>query len=76
MPGVVDVEFYWEDYQLDVDAVSRPSIDTTFFLSNFNDFEKGSLTEKTMLIDKEQDNENSLPPCATTPIAGRPNPPA
>ena len=35
------VEFYWENEQLDIDAVFRPGTDTPFFLSTFNDFEMG-----------------------------------
>ena len=28
------IEFYWENDQLDVDAVFRPGIDTPFFTNN------------------------------------------
>ena len=37
-----DVEFYWENDQLDVDAVIRPGIDTPFSPTAFDDLEMGS----------------------------------
>ena len=56
-----DIEFYWENDQLDVDTVFRPGIDIPFSLSTFNDFMMGSLTENPILIDEKEDKENSLP---------------
>ena len=32
-----DVEFYWRKNQLDVDAVIRPGIDTSFYPSTLTD---------------------------------------
>ena len=68
-----DVEFYWENDQLDVDAVFRPRIGTPFSPSRFNDFEIGSMAETPILID-EQDKENSTPPPphSTIPVSERP----
>ena len=40
-----DVEFYWEKDQLDVDAVSRPGIDTPFSPTTFDDLEMGGSAE-------------------------------
>ena len=40
------VEFYWENDQLDVDAVFRPGIDTPFSPTAFEDLEMGSSAEK------------------------------
>ena len=54
-----DIEFRSEDPDLNMDAVLRPGIDTPFPPSTFNDFEMGSMTENPILIDEEQDNENS-----------------
>ena len=34
-----DAEFHWENDQLDVNAVFRPGIDTSFSPSTFNDYE-------------------------------------
>ena len=63
-----DVEFYWENDQLDVDADFRPGIDAPFPPSSFNDFEMGSMAENSILIDKEQEKENS-PPLPATPFS-------
>ena len=66
-----DVEFYWEWYQLDVDAVFRPSIDTRFSSTAFDELEMGGVSAKNPLfLDKEEDKENSPPP-PTTPICER-----
>ena len=54
-----DVEFYWENDQKDVDAVFRPGIDTPFSPSTLNDFGMGWMAENPILIDDEQDKENS-----------------
>ena len=47
-----DVEFYWENDQLDVDAVFRPGIDKPFSPSTFNDFEIRSMAENPILTDE------------------------
>ena len=47
-----DVEFHWENDQLDVDAFFRPGVDTPFSPSNFNDSEMGLMAESPILIDK------------------------
>ena len=66
-----DVEFYWENDQLDVDSVFRPGIDTPFSPSTFKDFELGSMAENPILIDEEKDkNSSALHP--TTPVSERP----
>ena len=70
-----DVELYWENDQLDIDAVSKPSIDTLFSLLSFNDFKMGSTAEKPILIDEEQYKEISPPPHPTTPVSERPTQP-
>ena len=66
-----DVEFYWENDQLDVDAVFRPGIDTPISPTAFDDWEMGGSAEKPILLDKEEDKENS-PPTTTTPESERP----
>ena len=70
-----NVEFYWENDELDVDAVFRPDKDTPFFPSTFNDFGVGSMAENPILIDKEQDRKNSPPPFLTTPVSDTPTQP-
>ena len=69
-----DVEFIWENDQLDVDAVFRPGIDTHFSPPAFDDLEMGGSAENPILPDKEKDKENS-PPTTTTPVSERPTRP-
>ena len=68
VPDMDDVDFYWENDQLDVDNVFRPSIDTSFPPAAFNDSEMGASVEDDILLDEEEDNENSTP---TTPASER-----
>ena len=68
-----DVDFYLEKDELHVNAVFIPGTDTTFSPSTFNNFEMVSMAENPILIDEEQDKENSTPPPhATTPVSERP----
>ena len=68
-----DVEFYWENDRLDVDAVFRPGIDTPFLPTAFDDFEikiqqktpfcwtkKG--TRRTVLLQKHLSLRDQLHP--------------
>ena len=72
-----DVEFYGENDHLDVDAVFRPGIDTPFSPTAFDDLETGGSAENTILIDEEEDKENSPPTATTAPVSERPTrPPA
>ena len=48
-----DVEFYWQNDQLDVDAVFRPRIDTPFSPTAFDDLEVGGSVENPILLDEE-----------------------
>ena len=63
-----DVEFHWEKGQLDVDVVLRLGIDTSFSPTAFDDLEIGGSAEKSILLDKLEDKENSPP---TTPVSER-----
>ena len=54
-----DIEFVFEDPDLNIDAVFRPGIDTPFSLSNFNVFEMFSLAENPIVIGKGLGKENS-----------------
>ena len=70
-----DVEFYWENDQLDVDAVFRPGIYTHFPPTAFDDLKMGGSADNPILLDEEEDKENSPP--TTTPVSERPTrPPA
>ena len=64
-----DVEIYREIGQVDVDAVFRPGIDTPFSPSTLDVSEVGSMVESTILIEEEQEKENSPP--STTPVSER-----
>ena len=71
-----DVQFYWENDQLDVDAVFRSGIDTPFSPTALDDLEMGGSAENPLLLDEEEGKQNSPPP-TTTPVAERPTrPPA
>ena len=54
-----DVEFHWENGQLDLDAAFRPGIDTPFSSTAFNVLETGGSAENPILLDEEEDMENS-----------------
>ena len=56
-----DVDFYWENDQLDVDAVFTTGIKTPFFHAIFNEIEMSSMAEHPILTHEEQYEENSPP---------------
>ena len=71
------VEFYWENDQLDVDAVFRQGVDTPLSPTAFDDWEMGGSAENPYLLDGKEDIENSPPTTTTTPVSERPTrPPA
>ena len=74
MSDIDDVEFYWENDQLDVHVVFRRDIDRPFSPSVYDDFEMGSMAENPLLIEQEQDKEN-FPPLPSTPVFERPTQP-
>ena len=68
-----DIEFNWENSQLDMDSVFRPGIDTPFSPTVFEDLMKGDgSVENPIVLDEEQDKENAPP---TTPVSERPTEP-
>ena len=69
-----DVEFYWENDQLDVDAVFRPGIDTLFSPTLIDDLKIGGSVENLIPHEEEEDIETS-PPTTTTPVSQRPTRP-
>ena len=69
-----DIEFNWEDSQLDMDAVFRPGIDTPFSPTTFDDLLMGDgSVENPIVLVEEEDKENAPPP--TTPESVRPTEP-
>ena len=68
-----DIEFDWEDLQLDMDAVFRSGIDTPFSPTAFDDLLMGDgSVENPILLDEEEDKVNAPP---TTPVSERPTEP-
>ena len=68
-----DIEFNWENSQLDMDAVFRPGIDTPFSPTAFDDLSMEGSVENPIVLDEEEDKENAPPP--TTPESVRPTEP-
>ena len=69
-----DIEFNWEDSQLDMDAAFRPGIDTPFSSTTFDDSLMGDgSVENPIALDEQEDTENAPPP--TTPESVRPTEP-
>ena len=68
------VEFYWENDQLYADVV-RPGIDTPFSPTAYDDLEMGGSAENPILLDEEEDKENSPSP-TTTPVCEKPTRPS
>ena len=69
-----DIEFNWENSQLDMDAVFRPGIDNPFSPTKFDDFSMKGSVENPTLLDEEEDKENAPPP-PTAPESFRPTEP-
>ena len=68
-----DIEFNWENDQLDLDAVFRPGIDTPYSPTAFDDLStEGSSVENPIVLDEEEDKENAAP---STPVSERPTEP-
>ena len=67
-----DIEFNWENSQLDMDAVFRPGIDTPFSPTTFDNLLIGDgSVENPIVLDEEGDEENT----PTTPESARPTEP-
>ena len=65
-----DIQFNWENSQLQMDAVFRPGIDTPFSPTIFYDLSMEGPVENPILLDEEEDKENAPPP--STPESVRP----
>ena len=69
-----DIEFNWEDSQLDMDALFRPGIDTPFSPTTFDDLLMGDgSVENPIVLDEAEHKENAPPP--RTPESVRPTEP-
>ena len=68
------IEFNWENSQLDMDAVFRPSIDTPFSPTTFDDLSMEGSVENPIVLDEEEDKENAPPP-PSAPESVRPTEP-
>ena len=69
-----EIEFNRENSQLDIDAVFRPSIDTPFPPTTFDDLLMGDgSVENTIVLAEEPDKENAPP--LTTSESVRPTEP-
>ena len=68
-----DIEFNWENSQLDMDSVFRPGIDTPFSPTVIDDLLMGDgSVENPIVLDEEQDKENAPP---TKPVSEQPTEP-
>ena len=65
-----DIEFNWENSQLDMDAVFRPGIDTPFSPNTFDVLSIEGSVENPIVLDKEEDKENAPPPPSTPESVG------
>ena len=62
-----DIEFNWENSQLDMDSVFRPGIDTPFSPTVFDDLLMGAGSVKNpIVLDEEPDKENAPPTTAVS----------
>ena len=69
-----DIEFNWENSQLHMDAVFRRGKDTPFFPTTFDDLLMEGSVENPIVLDEEEDKENSAP-TTTTSVSERPTEP-
>ena len=71
---LVDVELSWKNPEFEVYAVFWPGIENPIPPRLFGSFQIGGSVENPILLDNEEDKENSPP---TSPVPERPNrPPA
>ena len=54
-----DIEFNWGDPAKDMDSVCRPGINIPLSPSIFDEFQMGSTTANTIIVDDEEDREKS-----------------
>ena len=66
-----DIEFNWENSQLDMDSVFRPGIDTPFSPTVIDDLSMEGSVENPNVLDAQEDKEN----VPSKPESFRPNEP-
>ena len=66
------IEFHWEISQMD--SMFRPGIDTPFSPGTFDVLSVEGSVENPIVLDEEEDKENSAP-TTTTPVTARPTEP-
>ena len=71
MSDLEDIEFNWENSQMDFDTVFRPGIDTPFSPTTFDDLSMEGSVENPILLDEDKDKEDAPPP--STPESVRPS---
>ena len=69
-----DIEFNWENSQLDMDAVFRPGIDTPFSPTTLDDSSMEGSVKNPIVLDEKEDRENDPPP-PSIPESVRPTEP-
>ena len=57
-----DIDFNWENSQLDMDAVFRPGLDTPFSPTTFDDLSMEGSVENPIAMVEEEDKENASDP--------------
>ena len=67
-----DIEFNWENSQMDKDEVFRPGIGTPFSPTKFEDIYMEGSVENPIVLDEKEDKEKSAPTTTTTPMSKRP----
>ena len=55
-----DIEFNWQNSQLEMDAVFRPGIDTPFSATIFDDLFREGSVENPIVLDEEEDRRMLL----------------
>ena len=71
-----DIDFNWENSQMDKDAVFRPGIDTSFSPTAFDDLSMEGSVEDPIVLDEEEDKKNQLQQQQQHPcLSVQPNPP-
>ena len=58
-----DIEFIWENSQLDMDAVIRPGIDSLSSSTKFDDLSEGGSVENPVVLDPCLSDPRNLPGC-------------
>ena len=66
-----DIEFNWENSQLEMDVMFRPSIDTPFSPTKIDDLSKEGSVESPIVLEEDGNKENT-PPFPSTPESVRP----